>query len=88
MSCCFSAAEEFFTSRSMVDVKELRESNPDSALLIEVKNGEVPNISDLSYKSVPVHSVEVGSYILVGTGEVCETILFAISFMGFTILAG
>ncbi|CAH8344560.1 unnamed protein product [Eruca vesicaria subsp. sativa] len=63
-------AEEFFTSRSMVDVKELKESNPDSALLIEVKNGKVPNISDLSYKSVPVHSVEVGSYILVGTGEI------------------
>ncbi|KAH0900584.1 hypothetical protein HID58_040087 [Brassica napus] len=63
-------AEEFFTSRSMVDVKELKESNPDSALLIEVKNGNVPNISDLSYKSVPVHSVEVGSYILVGTGEI------------------
>ncbi|XP_010437243.1 PREDICTED: probable cadmium/zinc-transporting ATPase HMA1, chloroplastic [Camelina sativa] len=63
-------AEEFFTSRSMVDVKELKESNPDSALLIEVKNGNVPNISDFSYKSVPVHSVEVGSYILVGTGEI------------------
>jgi cation transport ATPase len=63
-------AEEFFTSRSMVDVKELKESNPDSALLIEVHNGNVPNISDLSYKSVPVHSVEVGSYVLVGTGEI------------------
>ncbi|KAH0940520.1 hypothetical protein HID58_000157 [Brassica napus] len=67
-------AEEFFTSRSMVDVKELKESNPDSALLIEVKNGNVPNISDLSYKSVPVHSVEVGSYILVGTGEIAKSI--------------
>lgn len=65
-------AEEFFTSRSMVDVKELKESNPDSALLIEVKNGNVPNISDLSYKSVPVHSVEVGSYILVGTDCSCR----------------
>lgn len=76
----FSAAEEFFTSRSMVDVKELKESNPDSALLIDVKNGNVPNMSDLAYKSVPVHSVGVGSYILVGTGEVCETILLAIIF--------
>lgn len=65
-------AEEFFTSRSMVDVKELKESNPDSALLIQVKNGNVPNISDLSYKSVPVHSVEVGSYILVGTDCSCR----------------
>lgn len=64
----------------MVDVKELKESNPDSALLIEVKNGNVPNMSDLAYKSVPVHSVGVGSYILVGTGEVCETILLAIIF--------
>ncbi|XP_019057411.1 PREDICTED: probable cadmium/zinc-transporting ATPase HMA1, chloroplastic [Tarenaya hassleriana] len=63
-------AEEFFTSRSMVDVKELKESNPDSALVIDANNDDVPNFSDFSYKSVPVHDVEVGSFILVGTGEI------------------
>ncbi|KFK32755.1 hypothetical protein AALP_AA6G284800 [Arabis alpina] len=63
-------AEELFTSRSMVDVKELKEINPDSALVIDVNNDNVPNFFDLSYKSVPVHNVQVGSYVLVGTGEV------------------
>ncbi|GLT78859.1 hypothetical protein SLA2020_503780 [Shorea laevis] len=62
-------AEEFFTSRSMVDVKELKENNPDSALVLNVNDDNLPNFSDLSYKSVPVHDVEVGSYILVGAGE-------------------
>ncbi|CDY46080.1 BnaA09g42040D [Brassica napus] len=63
-------AEEFFTSRSMVDVKELKESNPETALVIDVDNDNVPNFFDLSYKSVHLHNVEVGSYILVGTGEI------------------
>ncbi|CAA7040751.1 unnamed protein product [Microthlaspi erraticum] len=63
-------AEEFFTSKSMVDVKELKESNPDSALVIDVDNHNSPNFFDLSYKSVHVENVQVGSYILVGTGEV------------------
>ncbi|CAN6906412.1 hypothetical protein Bca4012_096175 [Brassica carinata] len=63
-------AEEFFTRRSMVDVKELKESNPETALVIDVDNDNVPNFFDLSYKSVHVHNVEVGSYILVGTGEI------------------
>ncbi|XP_023640287.1 probable cadmium/zinc-transporting ATPase HMA1, chloroplastic isoform X2 [Capsella rubella] len=61
---------EFFTSRSMVDVKELKESNPDSALVIDVNDENVPNFFDLSYKSVDVHNVQVGSYVLVGTGEI------------------
>ncbi|XP_033136657.1 probable cadmium/zinc-transporting ATPase HMA1, chloroplastic isoform X2 [Brassica rapa] len=60
-------AEEFFTRRSMVDVKELKESNPETALVIDVDNDNVPNFFDLSYKSVHLHNVEVGSYILVGT---------------------
>lgn len=60
----------------MVDVKELKESNLDFVLLIEVKNGNVLNIFDLLYKSVFVYSVEVGLYILVGIGEVCEVFIF------------
>lgn len=55
----------------MLDVKELNESNPDSALVIDVNDENVPNFFDLTYKSVHVKNVEVGSYILVGTGEVC-----------------
>ncbi|XVF61254.1 hypothetical protein PTKIN_Ptkin08bG0115500 [Pterospermum kingtungense] len=62
-------AEEFFTSRSKVDVKELKENYPDSALVLNLGDDNLPNVSDLSYRSIPVHDVEVGSYILVGTGE-------------------
>ncbi|WCJ31276.1 heavy metal atpase 1 [Euphorbia peplus] len=62
-------AEEFFTSRSMVDVKELKENHPDSALVLDVNDEKLPDLSDLSYKSIPVHDVGVGSYILVGAGE-------------------
>ncbi|QDP16882.1 hypothetical protein Tsubulata_009111 [Turnera subulata] len=62
-------AEEFFTSRSVVDVKELKENHPESALVLDVNAEEFPDLSDLSYTSIPVHNVEVGSYILVGTGE-------------------
>lgn len=65
-------AEEFFTSRSVVDVKELKENYPNSALVLDVNDENLPNTSDLSYRSIPVHDVEVGSYILVGTGEVCD----------------
>ncbi|CAN0863898.1 Probable cadmium/zinc-transporting ATPase HMA1, chloroplastic [Linum grandiflorum] len=64
-------AEEFFTSRSLVDVKELKENNPDSALVLDVEEGKIPDLSHLSYSSVPVHDIEVGSYVLVGAGEVC-----------------
>ncbi|KAL9378292.1 hypothetical protein Peur_029627 [Populus x canadensis] len=62
-------AEEFFTSRSVIDVKELKENYPDSTLVLDVHDDKPPDVSDLSYKSVPVHDIEVGSYILVGTGE-------------------
>ncbi|KAK8328348.1 hypothetical protein V6Z11_A11G245500 [Gossypium hirsutum] len=62
-------AEEFFTSRSMIDVKELKENYPDSALVLNLDDDNLPNVSDLSYQSIPVHDVEVGSYILVTTGE-------------------
>lgn len=62
-------AEEYFTSRAMVDVKELKENNPESALVLEVENDKLPNLSDLRYNNVPVHDVAVGSYILVRAGE-------------------
>ncbi|XP_044483471.1 probable cadmium/zinc-transporting ATPase HMA1, chloroplastic isoform X2 [Mangifera indica] len=62
-------AEEFFTSRSMVDVKELKENYPDSALVLDVNDDNVPDISDLAYRSIPVHDVKVGSFILIGAGE-------------------
>ncbi|KAG4943605.1 hypothetical protein JHK84_047661 [Glycine max] len=63
-------AEEYFTSRSMVDVRELKENNPDFALVLDTNDDDkLPNTFDLAYKRVPVHDVTVGSFILVGTGE-------------------
>ncbi|KAJ7952808.1 heavy metal atpase 1 [Quillaja saponaria] len=62
-------AEEYFTSRSMVDVKELKENHPDFSLVLDITGDKLPNTFDLAYKRVPVHDVEVGSYILVGAGE-------------------
>lgn len=59
----------------MVDVKELREKYPDFALVLELNNNKPPNFSDLVYKKLPVHDVEVGSYILVKDGEVCAAML-------------
>lgn len=66
-----TAAEEYFTGRSMIDVKELKENYPDFALVLDINEDKLPNTVDLPYKRVPVHDVEVGSYILVGAGEVC-----------------
>ncbi|GMH14814.1 hypothetical protein Nepgr_016655 [Nepenthes gracilis] len=62
-------AEKYFTSRSVVDVRELKENYPDSALVLDVENDEPPNISDLAYKKVPVSDLKVGSFILVQAGE-------------------
>ncbi|XP_026455941.1 probable cadmium/zinc-transporting ATPase HMA1, chloroplastic [Papaver somniferum] len=62
-------AEEYFTSRSMVDVKELKDGHPDFALVVEMKGDKLPHLSDLAYKQVPLPDVEVGSYILVRAGE-------------------
>lgn len=64
----------------MVDVKELKENYPDFALVLEVNDNKPPNFSDLAYQKVPVHDVEVGSYILVKDGEVCVVILLTFSF--------
>ncbi|XP_021714382.1 probable cadmium/zinc-transporting ATPase HMA1, chloroplastic [Chenopodium quinoa] len=62
-------AEEYFTSRSMVDVKELKETYPDSALVLDVDKNKTPNLSSLSYKKVPVTEIAVGSFVLVQAGE-------------------
>ncbi|XP_062075778.1 probable cadmium/zinc-transporting ATPase HMA1, chloroplastic, partial [Humulus lupulus] len=62
-------AEEYFTSRSMIDVKELKENHPESALVLDMNEDRLPNTTHLAYKRVPVHNIEVGSYVLVGAGE-------------------
>ncbi|XP_010927512.2 probable cadmium/zinc-transporting ATPase HMA1, chloroplastic isoform X1 [Elaeis guineensis] len=62
-------AEEYFTSRSMIDVKELKDNHPDFALLLEVNGDRLPQFSKLNYTKIPVHDLKVGSYILVRAGE-------------------
>ncbi|XP_061339991.1 probable cadmium/zinc-transporting ATPase HMA1, chloroplastic [Gastrolobium bilobum] len=62
-------AEEYFTGRSMVDVKELKENYPEFVLVLDTIDDKLPNTFDLAYKRVPVHDVTVGSYILVSAGE-------------------
>nr|AXF37548.1 chloroplast heavy metal ATPase 1 [Sedum plumbizincicola] len=62
-------AEEYFINRSRIDVKELKENYPESALVFELKDNKLPSFSDVSYQTVPVHDIEAGSYILVKTGE-------------------
>ncbi|CAK8562480.1 unnamed protein product [Lathyrus sativus] len=62
-------AEEYFTGRSMVDVRELKENNPEFALVLDTKDDKLPNTFDLAYKRVPVHDITIGSYVLVGAGE-------------------
>ncbi|XP_073149726.1 probable cadmium/zinc-transporting ATPase HMA1, chloroplastic isoform X2 [Henckelia pumila] len=62
-------AEEYFTCRSKIDVKELKENHPEFALLLDVKNGGLPSFSASTYTEVPVSDLEVGSYLLVKAGE-------------------
>ncbi|KAL8477018.1 hypothetical protein ACS0TY_029357 [Phlomoides rotata] len=62
-------AEEYFTSRSMIDVKELKENHPEFALVLDVEKGKSPSFSDLMYNKVSVNDLEAGSYILVKAGE-------------------
>ncbi|KAK4488414.1 hypothetical protein RD792_004177 [Penstemon davidsonii] len=62
-------AEEYFTSRSKIDVRELKENHPQFAFLLDVKNGNLPSFSNLMYHQVPVSELNVGSYILVKAGE-------------------
>nr|AHW50672.1 cadmium/zinc-transporting ATPase HMA1 [Nicotiana tabacum] len=62
-------AEEYFTSRSKGDVKELKENHPEFALVLHVDNQTLPSFADLTYSEVPVSDLEVGSFILVKAGE-------------------
>nr|XP_043614627.1 probable cadmium/zinc-transporting ATPase HMA1, chloroplastic isoform X2 [Erigeron canadensis] len=62
-------AEEYFTSQSKVDVKELKENYPEFALVLDVNNQKLLNLSDLKHHEVPVNELEVGSFILVRAGE-------------------
>jgi hypothetical protein len=55
----------------MYDVRELKENNPEFALLLETSGDESVHFSNLSYTKVPVHDLEVDSHILVRAGEVC-----------------
>lgn len=70
VNICRPAAEEYFTNRSKIDVKELKENHPEFALVLDSKIGKLPDFSDLTYHEVPVNDLEVGSYILVKAGEV------------------
>lgn len=65
-----TAAEQYFTSQSKVDVKELKENYPEFALVLDVNNQKLLNLTDLEYHEVPVNELEVGSFILVKAGEV------------------
>lgn len=61
----------------MVDVRELKENYPEFALVLDTEEEEPPNFSELAYKQVPVpvHDVAVGSFVLVGAGEVSTSII-------------
>uniref|UniRef100_A0A0D9WTG9 P-type ATPase A domain-containing protein n=1 Tax=Leersia perrieri TaxID=77586 RepID=A0A0D9WTG9_9ORYZ len=62
-------AEEHFTSKSMIDVRELKENHPEFALLLETCGNQSAQFANLCYTKVPVHDLEVGSHILVKAGE-------------------
>lgn len=62
-------AEDYFTSRSIVDVKELRESYPDFVIVLDVEDDMVPHLSDTTSRKIPVHDVKADSYILIRAGE-------------------
>ncbi|MCO5555221.1 hypothetical protein L7F22_008765 [Adiantum nelumboides] len=63
-------AEEYFTERALRDVNALKESNPDSALVLETNgNSAAPSMSAMTYSEVPLKEVRVSSYILVRAGE-------------------
>lgn len=63
-------AEDYFTERALGDVRALKESNPESALVLETDGKSAsPSASAMSYTEVPLNKVKVGSYILVRAGE-------------------
>ena len=80
---CICSAEEYFTSRSMIDVKELKDNHPDFALVLEVDDDGQPQLIELNYKKIPVCDLEVGSHILVRAGEVCTCMLIPLSILPF-----
>ena len=57
-------AEEYFTRKSMVDVRELKENHPEFALLLETSGDESTRFSNLSHTKVPVEDLTVGSRIM------------------------
>ncbi|GLJ16033.1 hypothetical protein SUGI_0266000 [Cryptomeria japonica] len=63
-------AEDYFANRAMGDIKALKESNPEFALVLDTFDATAPlHFSAITYKHVPMHDLEVGSYILVRAGE-------------------
>lgn len=66
------AAEEHFTEKAMVDVKALKDTNPEYALVLDdfdpKKN---PLLTSIPYKKLPAKDVAVGSFLLIKAGEVC-----------------
>eukprot|EP00252_Welwitschia_mirabilis_P018970 TRINITY_DN4266_c0_g1_i1.p1 TRINITY_DN4266_c0_g1~~TRINITY_DN4266_c0_g1_i1.p1 ORF type:complete len:852 (-),score=168.18 TRINITY_DN4266_c0_g1_i1:524-3079(-) len=61
-------AEEYFTKQAMGDVKALKESNPEFALVLDSFDS-TKDFSSLTTRQIPVNDLEVGSYILVRAGE-------------------
>eukprot|EP00850_Spirogloea_muscicola_P014493 SM000104S09363 [mRNA] locus=s104:324637:335005:+ [translate_table: standard] len=62
------SAEDIITERALGDVSNLKENNPETALLLESYS---PTLSPerMSYKEVPVQKVAIGSFVLVKVGE-------------------
>lgn len=64
-------AEEHFTEKAMVDVKALKDTNPEYALVLDdfdpKKN---PLLTSIPYKKLPAKDVAVGSFLLIKAGEV------------------
>ncbi|CAM6083439.1 unnamed protein product [Calypogeia fissa] len=63
-------AEDFFIEKAMGDVKALKESNPEFALVLEPFDvSSPPPFSAMVHKKMPVHHVEIGSFVFVQAGE-------------------
>ncbi|CAH9069240.1 unnamed protein product, partial [Cuscuta europaea] len=62
-------AEEAFTRRAKIDVKELKENHPEFALMLDANNESPPSFSNITYHEVPVSYLKVDSLILVKAGE-------------------
>jgi cation transport ATPase len=63
-------AEEYYTKRALGDVKALKESNPEVALVLDAFDSAISHhFSSMAAKRVLAHDLEVDSYILVRPGE-------------------